>query len=353
VVPVGNSEAMRALCDVARRVAAGDAKVLVTGESGVGKDVLARFIHAYSARSARPFVAINCAAISETLLESELFGHVRGAFTGAYKDKVGRLQLAHRGTIFLDELGETSARMQALLLRFLESGEICPVGSEKVLATVDVRVIAATNRELDALVRDGHFREDLLYRIKVVHLHVPPLREHIEDLPELVEHLLGRIGRALEFTPAALQQLRDYHWPGNVRELYNVLEQVGWIATSDVIDEPDLPPAIRRPVFAQARAFGGQIVDDLFDALKCGRLSFWGDVYRRFLQRDMTRDELRNLVRRGLEDTGGNYRLLMPLFGISSRDYKRFLNFLAAHDCTIDFRRFRAARESTSAHARA
>src|SRR5262249_32857446 len=158
---VGESEAIRALRNVARRVAVGNAKVLITGESGVGKDVLARYIHAHSPRESRPFVTVNCAAISETLLESELFGHVKGSFTGAYRDKIGRLQLAHRGTVFLDELGETSSRMQALLLRFLENGEIHPVGSDTLSATVDVRVIAATNRELDSLVVSGQFREDL------------------------------------------------------------------------------------------------------------------------------------------------------------------------------------------------
>src|SRR4051812_31640729 len=177
---VGDSAVMTQVRELARRIASGDPKVLITGESGVGKDVVARFIHEHSPRASRAFVAVNCAAISETLLESELFGHVKGSFTGAYRDKVGRLQIADRGTVFLDELGETTPRMQALLLRFLENGEIQPVGSESVAARVNVRVIAATNRELSSLVGSGQFREDLMYRIKVVHLHIPPLRERLE-----------------------------------------------------------------------------------------------------------------------------------------------------------------------------
>ena len=164
---IGHGPRTQMLRDTARRVARGNAKILVTGESGVGKDVLARYIHAHSARAEHTLVALNCAGVAETLLESELFGHARGSFTGAHRDKVGKLQLAHRGTMFLDEVGEMSLRMQALLLRFLESGEIQPVGSDTPSTRVDVRVIAATNRDLPQAVAEGQFREDLLYRIKV------------------------------------------------------------------------------------------------------------------------------------------------------------------------------------------
>jgi transcriptional regulator with GAF, ATPase, and Fis domain len=347
---IGDSDAMRAVRDVARRVAVGGAKVLITGESGVGKDVLARYIHQHSIRESRPLVTVNCAAIPETLLESELFGHVKGSFTGAYRDKIGRFQLAHRGTMFLDEIGETSLRMQALLLRFLESGEIYPVGSDTVSATVDVRVIAATNRELDSLVTSGQFREDLLYRVKVVHLHMPPLREHLQDLPALIEHMAHRMGRPLRFTDNAIAYLRSYHWPGNVRELQNVMEQVSWISGVDVIDEAILRQSVRlagqQPV---TRERARQVADALYEALKDGQLTFWGDIHTRFLQRDMTRDDLRELVKRGLEHANGNYRAMLPLFGINAKDYKRFLNFLAAHDCALDFRKFRCSHEAASA----
>jgi len=346
---IGESEAMRALREVARRVAGGDAKVLITGESGVGKDLVARYIHERSARAMRPFVPVNCAAISETLLESELFGHVKGSFTGAYRDKVGRLQLADRGTVFLDELGETSVRMQALLLRFLETGEIHPVGSESIAANVNVRVIAATNRDLQALVSSGQFREDLLYRIKVVHLHVPSLRDRVEDLPLLIDHLVKRVGRPIRFTDAAMSLLLAHPWPGNVRELHNVVEQVSWTADGDLIDVSSLPAALHSstPQPAPGRERRRQPADELLTALVEGRLSFWGDVYPRFLRRDLTRHDLRELVRRGLEQVGGNYRALVPLLGMNGDDYKRFLNFLSAHECGLPrYRTARAAMES-------
>ena len=183
---VGASPALTRVVAMARRVAAGNAKVLITGESGVGKDVIARLIHARSPRAQYGYVALNCASFSEALLESELFGHSKGSFTGAYRDKVGKLQLAHRGTIFLDEIGEMSLRMQAMLLRFLENGEIQPVGSDGAAQWVDVRVIAATNRDLPAMVARGEFREDLLYRIRVAHLHIAPLRDRREDIKPLI-----------------------------------------------------------------------------------------------------------------------------------------------------------------------
>src|SRR5687767_12670837 len=210
----------------AKRVASAQIKVLITGESGVGKDLIARYIHTQSPRAPAPFIALNCAGLSDTLLESELFGHVRGSFTGAHRDKVGRLQLANRGTVFLDEIGEMSQRMQALLLRFLENGEIQQVGSDSIATRADVRVVAATNRDLSRMVADGQFREDLLYRIKVVHLHVPPLRERREDIPALIEHAIDRSGRSCSVSPDAMEVLQRYTWPGNIRELQNVVEQI-------------------------------------------------------------------------------------------------------------------------------
>src|SRR5438105_8968702 len=349
---VGDSEAMHALREAARRVATGGAKVLITGESGVGKDIVARLIHTQSPRQSRPFVAVNCAAISETLLESELFGHVKGSFTGAYRDKIGRFQLAHRGTVFLDELGETSLRMQALLLRFLESGEIYPVGSDVISASVDVRVIAATNRSLDALVKTGEFRKDLMYRVKVVHLHVPPLRAHLEDLPALIEHMVKRVGRPIVFTDQAIKYLQTYYWPGNVRELHNIIEQISWIAETDVIDVEELRQTVPLDTSQPLdRDRAHQMANELFDALKSGQLTFWGDVYPRFLQRDLTRDDLRALVQRGLEQADGNYRAMLPLLGIGTHDYKKFLNCLAAHECAPDFRTFRPSRRVSAANA--
>jgi DNA-binding NtrC family response regulator len=206
-VLLGDGSVMDWLRSAASRVAGGNAKVLITGESGVGKDLVARFIHARSPRATRAFVALNCAGISETLLESELFGHVRGSFTGAHRDKVGMFQLADKGTVFLDEVGEMSLRMQALLLRFLENGEVKPVGSDSVSAKVDVRVIAATNRNLPDLVSRGLFREDLMYRIMVVHLEVPPLRNRREDIRTLVTHIIKRSSLSVDISDEAIKAL--------------------------------------------------------------------------------------------------------------------------------------------------
>src|SRR6476659_7677431 len=191
------SPVMTELLAMAARAAESPAKILITGESGVGKDVVARYVHSQSGRKLAPFVAVNCAGVTETLLESELFGHVKGSFTGAYRDKRGKLQLAHRGTLFLDEVGEMSLRMQALLLRFLENGEIQAVGADHSQARADVRVVAATNRNLDELVVAGQFREDLLYRLRVIHLHVPSLRDRSEDVQALMRHFLALSGKDL------------------------------------------------------------------------------------------------------------------------------------------------------------
>ena len=257
-LPTGGSPWPHKLKTLSARAAGGDAKVLVTGESGVGKDVVARFIHARSNRSPRPFVAVNCAAFSETLLESELFGHVRGSFTGAHRDKIGKLQQAHKGTVFLDEVGEMSLRMQALLLRFLESGEIQPVGADGGGTTVDVRVISATNRDLPALIASGQFREDLMYRIRVIHLLVPPLRARREDIKPLIEHTIQRSGRPLKLSDEAMQALEQYRWPGNVRQLQNMIEQLSWMSSKDTVSLDDLPGALRikRPRFSWTRIKG-------------------------------------------------------------------------------------------------
>jgi transcriptional regulator with PAS, ATPase and Fis domain len=337
---VGSSRAIAAVRASAEQVAPGDAKVLITGESGVGKDVLARYIHSRSARAAKPFVAVNCAGFTDTLLESELFGHVKGAFTGAYRDKLGKLKLAHEGTIFLDEVGEMSVRMQALLLRFLESGEIHQVGADVPSARVNVRIIAATNRSLPELIRRGAFREDLYYRINVVQIHMPPLRERPEDIEPLVAHFAVR-HRPLHFSEAARQALLQYHWPGNVRELQNVIEQISWMTTGDVVTPEDLPSGLRTTEAPTIRERRRQVADALYEELVAGRASFWDSVHPRFLRRDITRQDVRSLVQRGLAATSGSYKRLLTAFGIKQDDYKRFMNFLATHDCVVDYRAFR------------
>lgn len=340
--PICESPAMRALMVTVERAAASSAKVLITGESGVGKDVIAREIHRLSPRADRPFVALNCAGLPESLLESELFGHTRGSFTGAYRDRPGKLQLAHRGTLFLDEVGDMSLRMQSLLLRFLESGELQVIGGDSLTARADVRVIAATHRDLPQRVRDGHFREDLLYRLRVIHLRMPPLRDRVEDISPLVRHFLASRHLDVTFTEEALTTMRRYHWPGNIRELQNVVEQAMWMSGTPIVDvehvAPCFEPGGTTRITKERRR---QKADDLHDALVSRASSFWDDIHPLFLARDITRHDLRELVHRGLLTTTGNYRALLRLYGIPDDDYKRFLNFLAAHDCNLDVRTYR------------
>jgi len=339
---VGVSPQLAEVVRLAHRAAVGDAKVLITGESGVGKDLLAREIHTYSPRANGPYIAVNCAGLTETLLESELFGHVKGSFTGAYRDKVGKLEQAHGGTLFLDEVGEMSLRMQALLLRFLEQGELQRVGSHDRARFVDVRVVAATNRNLGERVAAGEFREDLLYRLRVIHIHVPPLRERRTDIRPLVEHFAAARRRAGQFSPEALTLLERYRWPGNVRELQNVVEQAVWHATGPEILPEDLPSMVRATeTLVATKERRRQTADDLYEALVTGGYSFWVHIHPLFLARDVTRHDIRELVRRGLRTTRGSYRGLLNLFGMNSSDYQRFHNFLAAHDCKVDYREFR------------
>ena len=341
---VGSSPALRRILDLATHAAAKNVKVAITGESGVGKDVLARFIHAHSPRASKPFVALNCAGIAETLLESELFGHVRGSFTGAYRDKVGCFELAHQGTVFLDEIGDMGPRMQGLLLRFLETGEIRRVGSDTATRHVDVRIISATNRNLYDMVRKGQFREDLYYRVHVVQLEVPPLRDRKEDIRPLLNYVAAKAGEPLKFSDAALRVLEVYRWPGNVRELQNVVEQLASMVHARAVEPADLPAAVSSRPNGPVEVLHDRrrsIVTDLYEGLTAGQLHFWEDVHRLFTSRDLTRADLRQLIRRGLIASGGSYRGLLRLFGMAQADYKSLLNFLAAHDCRVDSRRFR------------
>jgi DNA-binding NtrC family response regulator len=254
------------------RVAASSATVLVTGESGTGKELVARAIHTHSPRAGAPFVPVNCTALSESLLESELFGHTRGAFTGAVAAKRGLFEMSSGGTLFLDEIGDMGPKMQAQLLRTLQDGEVRPVGGAEAIK-VDVRLVCATNRDLEAEVRAGKFREDLYFRINVVTVKLPPLRERPGDIPILVAHFLAKLGRREGRAPAtmsaeALQVLQGYAWPGNVRELENAIDRAVAVAKDGVILPSDLPPEIgarRRPAGAGTGAGGTpqpSILDD-------------------------------------------------------------------------------------------
>ncbi|OAG28077.1 sigma-54-dependent transcriptional regulator [Thermodesulfatator autotrophicus] len=253
----GQSKAIQELREAIKRVAQTDATVLITGESGVGKEVAARMIHALSRRAEKPFVAVNCAAIPEDLIESELFGHEKGAFTGAFSSKKGKFDLANGGTIFLDEIGDMSLSAQAKVLRVLQEKCFERVGGTKTI-TVDVRVIAATNKNLTEEIKKGRFREDLYYRLNVIPIHIPPLRERTEDIPLLIEEFLDELARhsglgRKKIAPEAIEALKRYPWPGNIRELRNLIERLVILSQKEIISLEDLPPEINKPLHT---AFG-------------------------------------------------------------------------------------------------
>jgi transcriptional regulator with GAF, ATPase, and Fis domain len=347
---VGRSTEIIALQQEVERVARSDAKVLITGESGVGKEIVARSIHTRSPRAGHVFAPVNCAGLPETLLESELFGHVKGSFTGAYRDKPGKMETAHLGTVFLDEVGEMTLRMQGMLLRFLETGELQKVGADGSTRHVNVRVIAATNRDLRELVTRGSFREDLFYRLNVIHIMVPPLRERRQDIPLLVNQFLSQFATAnrtqmLTVSPEAMNTLIAYSWPGNVRELENAMERLVVTLQGNTIESEHLPIEIRgnggsvalRPKRERRRT----VADDLYKRMTEQGESFWTTVYPLFMGREITRSNVRDLIALGLQETRGNYKIVARIFNMEQRDYKRFLNFLRKHDCQIPFKEYR------------
>jgi two-component system response regulator HydG len=301
---VGSSPALRRVMDVATQAAPSQATVLVLGESGTGKELLARHIHERSMRSRGPFIAVNCAAIPETILESELFGHEKGAFTGAAGKRDGRFAKAAGGTLFLDEIGELSTSVQVKLLRVMQEGEYEPLGGNTQKA--DVRIVAATNRDLVAEVAAGRFREDLFYRLNVIAITAPPLRARREDIPLLVDHFLGLYGAKngrprMRPTRGGLERLMDYAWPGNVRELENVIERAVVLSRNDTLGESDLPEHI---AVAAARA-PAQLVFEIGTPL----------------------DEIElRVIRETLRNTKGDKSVAAQLLGISTRTIYRKLD---------------------------
>lgn len=349
---IAMSPAMQAVDAEIQRAARSDAKVLITGETGVGKEVAARLIHRRSLRAAAPMVTLNCAGLPDSLLESELFGHVKGSFTGAYRDKPGLLEMAPHGTVFLDEVGEMSARMQAVLLRFLETGEIQRVGADRSYARVNVRLITATNRSLEREVASGAFREDLFFRLNVIRLAIPPLRDRTEDIPALVNHYLAAFGHThrvptLAMAEDALRLLVAYRWPGNIRELKNVVERIVLRASGPLVGVEDLPAEVVGDAVVAAAAETApdappSQAERLSQLMLTGGESFWKVVYPLFMARDLTRQDLRQIVQIGLARTRGNYRALVQSFNMPDADYKRFLSFLRKHDCHLPFHHFRS-----------
>ena len=300
---VGTSPALRRVFEVAHQAAPSNATVLILGESGTGKELLARHIHARSARSDAPFVGVNCAAIPETILEAELFGHERGAFTGAHERRAGRFTKAFGGTLFLDEIGELSPAVQVKLLRVLQEGEYEPVGGDTVRA--DVRIVAATNKDLHAEVAAGGFREDLYYRLNVIAITAPPLRTRREDIPLLVDHFLGiycaKNNRARLLAPKeVLDRLSDYRWPGNVRELENVIERAAVLCRSDTLTLTDLPDGVRNAAASAPVSITVSVGTPL--------------------------DEVeRRLIRETLRHAGGDKSVAAQMLGISARTVYRKL----------------------------
>jgi two-component system response regulator HydG len=297
---VGETPAMRAVFQAIEKVAPTDASVYIHGESGTGKELVARAIHARSKRAGGPFVKVNCGALTETLLESELFGHEKGAFTGAVKRKLGRFELADKGTIFLDEIGDITPGLQLKLLRVLQERDFERVGGEETIK-VDVRVLSATHRDLKAEVAAGRFREDLFYRLHVVPCFVPPLRERKDDIPRLCAHFIAKLGPRTNpairgLTEAALARLCTYNWPGNVRELENVIEQALVFAEGDTIDVGALPPVVR-----------GGLPDNAL-ALPGGEMSL----------PDLLEDLERQLIQRAYDKSGGVKTETARLLGIKT-----------------------------------
>jgi two-component system NtrC family response regulator len=293
---IGQSKIMQDIIALIERVANSNASVLITGESGTGKEVAAVAIHQNSPRRNEPFIPVNCAALPEHLLESELFGHERGAFTGATARKLGRFELADKGTIFLDEIAEMSLNMQAKLLRVLQEKSFERVGGTETLS-LDVRVIAATNRQLDEAIRKGQFREDLFYRLNVIHIHLPPLRERKEDIPLLAKHFLNKFGHTYQvekISPEAMELLCNYHWPGNIRELQNVIERSAIICRGKIIYPEHLP----RELYAPSKSTTDLVIE--------------------FPDQGISLEELeKELILKALEKSGGNQTKAAQLLGIT------------------------------------
>ena len=339
---VGNAESMQAVFKTIGQVAASDVTVLITGESGTGKELVARSMHRHSLRARKPFIAVNCAAIPENLIESELFGHEKGAFTGAAAQKPGRFELADGGTLFLDEVGDMSPATQTRVLRALQQGEIQRVGGTQTIR-VDVRVIAATNKDLERMVAEKTFREDLYYRLNVVRIRMPPLRERKEDIPLLVDFMLRRLGAerkiaARRVSPEALDLLCRHEWPGNVRELENAIHRAGVIAGGEAVLAKDLPAEIVQAVLSgkpapspasasasptpdSPAAAAPGTTDSLLDALYTNLRAERGEDLLSFVEME--------LIRRCVAETGGNQLKASGLLGINRSTLKKRVDELA------------------------
>jgi len=319
---IGTSQTMQAVFSIVEKVAMTPSTVLITGESGTGKELIAKALHQHSARRDKPFIRVNCAAIPDTLIESELFGYEKGAFTGATNSKPGRFELAHEGTLFLDEIGEISTEMQVKLLRAIQESEFERVGGVTT-KRVDVRLVTATNRDLAGEVQAGRFREDLFYRLNVVPVRLPPLRERKEDIGLLASHLLEKYSKrlnkpAVKLAAEAMDVLQAYDWPGNIRELENVLERTLLFCDGDVIGVDALPPELQLPT----KLATGPLAMDL----PMGVTDLKGAV------RLITRRIEREMIDRALEETGRNVTKTARQLGISRKSLQTKMKELSLRE---------------------
>ena len=340
---IGEHPSMKTLFSHIKRAALTDATVLIFGESGTGKELVAQALHDYGRRSHGPMTPVNCGALPKELIESELFGHRQGSFTGAVRDKPGLFEAASGGTLFLDEIGALSLDLQVRLLRVLQERKVRRVGETRERA-VDVRIVAATNQPLEDLVAKGLFREDLYHRLNVYYLEIPPLRERRTDIPHLTQFFLDSFNQRWEsgktLSARARLHLSRYDYPGNVRELENILESA-YHLSDETIDLSEVSSRLARRKTKSSRA---EMLAGLVERIVDGHADFWDDVRDVYLRRDLTREDIRQIVSLGLEACGGSYQRLVHYFGLPKEDYKKFLSFLSNHGCKVDFRPFRAQR---------
>lgn len=338
---VGESQAIREIREKIRRLAGYDYPVLITGETGVGKSLVAELIHELSPRASGEYIHLNCSNISPELFESELFGHERGAFTGAVERKMGKLELADGGTVFLDEIGDLHPQNQAKLLLFMDRGIFYRLGGKEKLRS-DVRIIAATNKNISEEVQRGRFRSDLCYRLSVLEIHIPPLRERKEDIPLLAEKILKKEsgGDSIFVVPEALDKLLSHHWPGNVRELENVLKRAMVFSDDHQISAEAIMFNDVVPYESSSRLYSeDDLVHERYRQMVEGKKSFWEVVHSPFLRRELKREEVAEVIELGLKEAG-TYKKLMELFnaGRTEQDYKRFMKALTRHGINPRFR---------------
>ncbi len=328
----------------ARKFAATESTVLICGESGTGKELIARAIHEFSSRREEPFIAVNCASFAIDLIESQLFGHARGAFTGATDTRIGFFEAASGGTLLLDEISSMPLTLQPRLLRVLQEKQIIRLG-ETCQRAVDTRVLAATNCDLKELCERGLFRPDLFHRLNVLRIDVPPLRDRSSDIPVLIRHFLeeicGESGMNVRITAAAMDLLRRYSFPGNVRELRNLLESLVHTCSDGIISPSDVETRLDGTKTTASGFEDPAALERIVEEMVEGRSAFWSAVRQPFLDRDLAKRDVIRIVSIGLDACGGNYRRLIRYFGLDDSEYKKFLNFLSHHDCKVDFRQFR------------